>query len=45
MNGRVKAIYTLYLHNKITLERLQKAVPKIISAEEFKEITKQTYSE
>lgn len=39
MNTKVKAIYNLYKHGKLTKAQVKKSVPAVITEEEYKEIT------
>lgn len=44
MSARAKALVNLYRRNKITKDGLKKAVEDgVITAEEYKEITNETY--
>lgn len=40
---KVRAIYNLYKHNRITKEQVYSHVPKLISAEEYEEIVGEKY--
>lgn len=39
MNAKVKAIYNLYKHGRVTKEQIKAKVPSVITPEEYKEIT------
>lgn len=39
MSAKVKAIYNLYKHGRISKEQIRVKVPSVISKEEYKEIT------
>lgn len=43
MTNKVRAIWNLYKHNKLTKEQLKGSVPIVISKEEYKEITGEEY--
>ena len=39
MKPKVKAIYTLYRHGKLTKAQVHASVPEVLTAEEYKTIT------
>lgn len=43
MTAKVKAIQNLYKYGKITKQQLRNSVPKIITAEEYFQITGENY--
>lgn len=45
MKAKVKAIYTLYKHGKLTKDQVRASVPNVISEDEYKEITGEQYAE
>ncbi len=44
MNPKVKAIYTLYRHGKLTRAQVRASVPEVLTAEEYKAITGEEYT-
>lgn len=44
MKPKVKAIYTLYKHGKLTKAQVFASVPNVISEDEYKEITGEEYN-
>lgn len=45
MKPKVKAIYTLYKHGRLTVDQVKASVPEILTKEEFSEITGQPFEE
>lgn len=43
MKPKVKAIYTLYKHGKLTKAQVHASVPNVISEDEYKEIIGEEY--
>lgn len=44
MKAKVKAIYTLYKHGKLTKAQVRASVPEVLTAEEYKAITGEEYN-
>lgn len=44
MKAKVKAIYTLYRHGKLTKAQVHASVPEVLTAEEYKAITGEDYN-
>lgn len=44
MKPKVKAIYTLYRHGKLTKAQVYASVPEVLTAEEYKAITGEEYT-
>ena len=44
MSAKVKAIWNLYKHGRITKAQLRAKVPEVLSAEEYREITGEEYA-
>ena len=44
MKAKVKAIYTLYRHGKLTRAQVRASVPDVLTAEEYKTITGEEYT-
>ena len=45
MKPKVKAIYTLYKHGKLTKAQVRDSVPEVLTAEEYESVTGEKYGE
>lgn len=44
MSAKVRAIKNLYKHGKLTKEQVRNSVPSVITADEYREITGESYT-